>query len=100
MEYNEEQDEYGDEEEENDFEAIEIVNKVDFCCSFQLIVIISDNISKTSEAVLKRLPNLILKKVKGIPNPYEESKYDLDVDDDKPSWTGSGYTKLHIWSLV
>ena len=81
------------------------MSKVEFCSPFQLIVIISKNISKTSEAVLKRLPNVIIKKVNGIPNPYEHTKNDNDIENDiendqKPSWTGSGYTKLHIWTLV
>jgi alpha-N-acetylglucosamine transferase len=42
-------------------------------------------------AVLKKMENVVIKRVKGIPNPNE---------DGEPSWSGSGYTKLYIWSLV
>ena len=48
----------------------------------------------TSIQVLKKLPNLILKKVKSIPNTNEKD------EEGQPCWTGSGYTKLHIWGLV
>lgn len=51
-----------------------------------------------SEAVLKKLPNVILKKVNGIPNPYEFNG--INEKEDQPSWTGSGYTKLYIWTMV
>ena len=36
-----------------------------------MIVILSDNIGVASEVILKKLPNLILKRVKAIPNPFE-----------------------------
>lgn len=39
---------------------------------------------------------MILKKVKSIPNPFEGDNQDKD----QPSWTGSGYTKLYIWTLI
>ena len=51
-------------------------------------------ISVTAIAVLKKLNNIIIKKVHGIPNPWETP------EQGNPSWTGSGYTKLYLWTMV
>jgi len=46
--------------------------------------------------MLKKYPGIVVKKFKSIPNPYEGG----NEGKDQPSWTGSGYTKLYIWSLI
>ena len=46
--------------------------------------------------MLKRFPNIIIKKFKSIPNPFEQA----NEGKEQPCWTGSGYTKLYIWSLI
>lgn len=54
-----------------------------------LIVIVK----KITEFQIKKLSNIIIKKVRPIPNPNEKNEKDA-------SWIGSGYTKLYIWSLI
>jgi glycogenin len=44
-------------------------------------------------AVLKKMENLVIKRVRSLANPWENGQ-------GNPSWTGSGYTKLYIWTLV
>ena len=38
----------------------------------------SDNIKKPTESILKRYPNLIIKRVGSIPNPYEGNNEGTD----------------------
>ena len=33
-------------------------------------------------AILKKMPNIIIKRVNGIPNPYEDPKHDDDDEDE------------------
>jgi len=48
----------------------------------------------TIKQILK-LDRVVLKKVKGIPNPHEKGGEKKDA-----SWIGSGYTKIYIWTLL
>ena len=45
---------------------------------------------------VKKMSNTVVKVVPYIVNPHETSK----KTENQPSWVGSGYTKLHIWSLT
>jgi len=63
---------------------------------FQLIIILTDNISRTTEFSLLKLENVVIKRFKIIPNPQEKPSEDSSS---KP-WVGSGYTKLYIWSMI
>ena len=67
--------------------------------AFQLIVICSDNLSIVTHVQLKKLANVIIKKVGSIPNPFEAQNSTAGADGKVPSWVGSAYTKLHLWSL-
>lgn len=51
-------------------------------------------------AKLKKLENVVIKKVKGIPNPFEAQNSTTDAQGNKPSWVGSGYTKLLLWAMT
>lgn len=61
----------------------------------QLVVLCTSNVSKVTLIQLKKLPNTILKIVSGIANPSE-----LKEENRTASWTGSGYSKLYIWTLI
>ena len=58
----------------------------------QLVVLYTPNLAVTTMIQLKNLPNVVLKKVPAIANPYEKSSGEA-------SWVGSGYTKMLIWTL-
>lgn len=47
---------------------------------------------------LWKIPNIVIRMVPPIANPSEteEKKNDANL----PSWYGSAYTKLHIWTLT
>jgi hypothetical protein len=47
---------------------------------------------------LERLSNVIIKIISPIPNPHE--KVPTNEKEELPSWVGSGYSKLHIWTLT
>ena len=71
-----------------------------------LVVLVSKDTTKVHRATiiqLYRLPNLVIKMVPPIANPAEseEIKAKLEAEGKPmPSWFGSAYTKLHIWTLV
>ena len=44
---------------------------------------------------LKKLPNVILRRIPSIANPSEQLEENKGA-----SWTGSGYSKLAIWTLT
>ena len=71
-----------------------------------LVVLVSQDKTKVHRAtviMLYRLPNIIIKMVPPIANPSESEEIKAKmVEEGKamPSWFGSAYTKLHIWTLV
>ena len=65
-------------------------------------MVLVSNDTKTLHKVtiiqLCKLPNLVVKIVPPIPNLQEEAS--VKEGEEKPSWVGSAYTKLHLWTLV
>mmetsp|Transcript_10333 Transcript_10333/g.15849 ORF Transcript_10333/g.15849 Transcript_10333/m.15849 type:complete len:119 (+) Transcript_10333:532-888(+) len=43
----------------------------DFHVPFQLVVILTPNISKVTEICIRKMENVVIKRVAAIPNPYE-----------------------------
>ena len=70
------------------------------------MVLVSQDKTKVHRAtviMLYRLPNIVIKMVPPIANPSESEEIKAKmVEEGKamPSWFGSAYTKLHIWTLV
>eukprot|EP00347_Sterkiella_histriomuscorum_P022967 403336458 len=60
-----------------------------------LVIILAENVKKITEMQIKKLSNVMIKRVKPILNPHEKSQ-----TDNASSWVGSGYTKLYIWTLI
>mmetsp|Transcript_25942 Transcript_25942/g.34755 ORF Transcript_25942/g.34755 Transcript_25942/m.34755 type:complete len:161 (-) Transcript_25942:499-981(-) len=71
-----------------------------------LVVLVSKDATKVHRATvlqLYKLPNLVIKMVAPIANPYESDKIKKELEASgkaMPSWFGSAYTKLHIWALT
>ena len=71
-----------------------------------LVVLVSKDATKVHRATviqLFKLPNLVIKMVAPIANPHESDKIRQEIEASgkpKPSWFGSAYTKLHIWTLT
>ena len=71
-----------------------------------LVVLVSQDTSKVHRATviqLYKLPNLVIKMVPPISNPHESEKVRQEIEASgkpTPSWFGSAYTKLHIWTLT
>jgi alpha-N-acetylglucosamine transferase len=68
--------------------------------AFQLVVLCTPNLNIVTMKKLKELKNVVIKKVGGIPNPFEEINSQVDAQGNRPSWVGSGYTKLHLWHMI
>ena len=49
---------------------------------------------------LWKIPNVVIKMVPPIANPAESEERKTDDSTATPSWYGSAYTKLHIWTLT
>jgi len=75
-------------------------------CEHPLVVLVSQDKTKVHRATvvqLYRIPNLVIKMVPPIANAHESDKIRSEIlasGKPMPSWFGSAYTKLHIWTLV
>ena len=71
-----------------------------------LVVLVSQDKTKVHRATviqLYRIPNLVIKMVPPIANPSESEEIRAKLQEEgkeMPSWFGSAYTKLHIWTLT
>jgi len=70
--------------------------------SLPLVILVLNDKKRVHLATIKqleKLSNVVIKKVPPISNHHEEKKGDDETKTEVPSWFGSAYTKLHIFTL-